>query len=283
MVTYNDDMQDHADFLEKQILKLMVKATENAAVIIRRNYRKSSQYQDKLSHLDIVTETDFASQEVIKQTLTQGMIELGINETEVGFVEEESDVDRVRKHCFIIDPLDGTTNFSSGIPYFCISIGYAVDQKIQVGVVFDPISETFYWGEVDKGSFVKSALNGEKRLKLLNKPIKSWIVGAHLNGLDVFRDQLNYYQRIYPQVRALRNTGSLTLDLCLMADNVYDVVFNQGCYIWDLAAASVILNEAGATIYDIRGNDLEFNWRKTKTKLQIIACKPENKQIILSF
>lgn len=266
-----------------QILSLMINAAEESAKIIRANFRQSDQYQDKSSHLDIVTATDLASQNSIHDILKSGMIKLGINESDIGFIEEECKTDLVKHHTFIVDPIDGTTNFASGIPFSCISIGYAVDRNMQLGVVLEPFSKTLYWGEVGQGSFVRDILRGEQRLLTSVKPAKSWIVGAHLNALDVVAEQFASYQKIYPHVRGMRNIGSLTLDLCFMADNVIDAVLNQGCYVWDLAAVSVILHEAGGALYDYQGIPLQFDWTESKKKYQVIACHPEIKEDLLKL
>lgn len=260
----------------------MIKVAEQSAQIIRANFRQSHEYQDKSSHIDIVTATDTASQASIHQSLISGMKSLGIYENVVGFIEEESSSDAVKEHNFIVDPIDGTTNFASGIPLSCISIGYAVGREMKIGVVLDPFSKTLYWGEVGHGSFVKNDLLGERRLQIKTKPMKQWIVSAHLNGLDVVNKQFSTYQKIYPHVRGLRNMGSLIWDLCFLADNIVDVVFNQGCYFWDLAAASVILNEAGGKIFNNQGGDLQLDWKNTKKKYALIACSPDTIKEVLS-
>lgn len=267
----------------QDILSIMIAAAEQSALLIRDNFRKTDSYQDKSSHLDIVTETDVASQQIIHDVLVAGMKRLGVDNDGVGFVQEESGSDQLKEHNFIVDPIDGTTNYSSGIPFSCISIGYAVKRKLTLGVVLEPFSNTLYWGEVGKGAFAKDLLLGERQLSLQLKPETSWIVGAHLNSIDVVDSQFLTYQNIYPHVRGLRNIGSLTLDLCFMADNVIDVVFNKGSYLWDVAAASVLLGEAGGMLYDLQGDTLEIDWEDTKKKYQLFACHPANKDTVLAY
>ena len=75
--------------------------------------------------------------------------------------------------------------------------------------------------------------------------------------------------------------GSLTLDLCLLADNALDGVLNRGCFFWDLAAANIILEEAGGMIYNTDGEKLSFNWEDTKSKYHLIACHPKSKENLL--
>lgn len=265
------------------ILTLMTEAAKSSGQIIRDNFRQDTRHENKSSHLDIVTKTDHLSQNNIHELLTAGMTKLGFAPSDIGFVEEESIADDIKKHNFIVDPIDGTTNFASGIPFTCVSIAYAVDKQMIIGLVYEPFSDTLYWGETGKGSFVKNSLFGQKPLKLEQKPIKSWLVGAHLNGLDVVDSQFATYQQIYAQVRGLRNIGSLTLDLCLMADNVFDAIYNKGCFMWDLAAASVILREAGGELYDYHGQVLDFDWQDTRKKYQVIACHPQSLEEVASF
>lgn len=265
------------------VLELMIKAARQSGELIKQNFRQSNHAQNKTSHLDIVTQTDRLSQQGIHECLISGMNECGVNSSDIGFVEEESSQDSIRYHNFIVDPLDGTSNFASGIPYSCVSIAYAEEQEVKMGVVFDPFTNSLYWGEKNQGAFIQTQPQNQRQLKLLPKPTKSWMVASHFNGLEVVAQQFASYQKIYPQVRGLRNMGSITLDLCLMADNIFDVVLNRGCYFWDLAAAKVILEEAGGKIYSLApdekvdGQDLSFDWIETKKKYQIMASHPETK------
>jgi myo-inositol-1(or 4)-monophosphatase len=267
------------DFEKLDNLNLMIQAAEKSATLIRANFRQSHAFEDKASHQDIVTQTDLQSQQSLKDILTQGMIALKYAESEIGFVAEESQQDNLQTHNFIIDPLDGTSNFASGIPHACISVGYAENEEIKIGVVLDPFSETLFWGEKNQGSFLKSKLLGEKTLKLQAKPVQEWMIAAHFNSKDssVAAKQFEQYKQLYPHIRGLRNIGSLTLDLCWQADNIFDVVLNQGCYFWDLAAASVILREAGGELFDLSGSPLQFDWQNSKQPYAFMSCHPENK------
>lgn len=267
----------------EKVLKLMKSAAEKSGEIIRSNFRQTNGYSEKASHKDIVTKTDIESQENIQRILTKGMLELGFTKDEIGFIEEESDSDDVKKYNFIVDPIDGTTNFSSGIPISCVLIGFSVGKKVVVGVLFEAFSETMYWAEVGEGAFVKSSLYGERKVISTQKPINEWVVAAHLNAHDVAETQFEIYQKIYPKIRGMRNIGCLALDLCFLADGVMDAVFCNGCYFWDLAAVSVILREAGAEIYDLEEKPAEFNWGNTKHRYGIVATRPENKALVFNF
>jgi myo-inositol-1(or 4)-monophosphatase len=266
-----------------QILTLVKNVAMQAGQLVCDNFRRGDQYQEKDSHADIVTESDFSSQQLIHEEVIAGMRDLGIAPETIGFIEEENSNDVLQYNNFIVDPIDGTTNFASGLPYSCISIAYAIGDVVNFGVVYEPFSETMYWGEKSKGSFLTNKRHGERRLQLKSKPIDQWLVSAHLNGPDVIEDQFTSYQRIYPKVRGMRNIGSLTLDLCMMADNVFDVVLNRGCYIWDLAAAQLLLREAGGELYRLNGEVCEFDWDETQKKYDVIACHPDNINEVMSL
>ncbi len=271
----------------EHILSLMTSAAKSAGRIVTSAFRTDIDVKEKTSHADVVTSTDVASQRNIHDLLLEGMQKLGYAENEIGFIQEESSSNSVRQHNFIVDPIDGTTNFASGIPFSCISIAYAASTTLRLGVVYDPFSDTLYSGEVGNGSCVESLRFGKKSLALQHKPIDDWIVSAQLNGQDEneVAGQFATYQKIYPQVRGLRNMGSLTLELCLMADNVVDALYNHGSFFWDLAAVSVILREAGGELYDIdaRGQVLEFDWEDTQKKYRLFACRPEAQETVHRF
>jgi len=261
----------------------MITAAQQSGEIIRNNFRQDTSSQNKTSHLDIVTQTDLDSQQEIHKLLVDGMTKLGFEPSEIGFIEEESSSDSLKKHNFIVDPIDGTTNFAAGIPFSSISIAYALEQDLKIGVILDPFSQTLYWGESGQGSYLQNQLLGKRELKLKPKPKTSWMVGAHLNGPDTVESQFKLYQKIFPQVRGLRNIGSVALDISMMADNVFDLILNQGCFMWDLAAARVILEEAGGQLYDYDGNQLQFNWHKSKKKYQLFACHPDIKNQVMEY
>lgn len=265
------------------ILTLMIEAAEHSAQIIRKNFRHVSQIQNKTSHQDIVTNTDVQSQQVIHDHLLQGMKKLGYDEAIIGFVEEESTGDSVKTHTFIVDPLDGTTNFAAGIPFSGISIAYAEQKEIKLGVIFEPYSETLYWGEKGQGSYVKSELFGEHALLFSPKPMTSWLVAAHFNSSEIAQKQFSIYQKIYPHIRGLRNIGALVLDCGLLADGVLDAIFVHGCCLWDLAAAQVILPEAGYGLYTLQGEKLKLEWDNTKYKYEVMACSPNDLDQIMNI
>jgi len=269
--------------IKKTILDLMKEAAQKAAAVIKENFYTDNDSDEKKSHKDIVTKTDKLSQKIINEHLISGMKELGFDESEIGFIEEESSDDVVKEHTFIVDPIDGTSNFSASIPHVCVSIGYAKDRKMIAGVVLNPLSGDLYFGEKGKGSFLENEALGQEKLMIVPKQMSSWIVASHFNHLDVMDKQFATYKKLYPSVRGLRNMGSLTLDVCFAAQGVMSAVFCNGSKFWDLAAAIVILEEAGGKIYDGSGNELEFDWQETKRGYETVTCHPDDKEKIFEF
>lgn len=258
------------------ILELMIRAAEEAAHVVREQFRTTRTYQDKSSHQDIVTETDRQSEARILTVLRDGMSRLGYTESNIGFITEEQTTDQVQSTNFIIDPIDGTSNFSSGIPHVAIAIGFAEGEKTKLGVVLNPFTRTAYWGERNNGAYCRQESAEPRRLKLAQRPMDTWLVAAHFNGTDVAAEQFALYQRLYPHVRGLRNAGSLILDLCSLADDALAAVLNKKAFLWDIAAAGVIVEEAGGALYDLAGNPLSLDWQHPDTDYDLAACYPSS-------
>jgi myo-inositol-1(or 4)-monophosphatase len=265
------------------ILNLMLEAAQKSAVIIRENFYTDNDSDEKQSNKDIVTKTDKFSQKTINEHLTNGMIELGFLVDSIGFIEEESQNDVVKEHTFVVDPIDGTSNFSAGIPNVCISIAYAKNKELILGVVLNPLSGDLYWGEKGKGSFLKNGLVAEMKLETIEREPSAWMVAGHFNGMEVADEQFANYKKLYPHVRGLRNLGSLTLDVCFAAQGAMDLVMNLGAYFWDLAAARVILEEAGGKIYAPDGSELVFDWLDTRKRYENIVCHPNIKDKVFEL
>jgi myo-inositol-1(or 4)-monophosphatase len=157
-------------------------------------------------------------------------------------------------HVWIVDPLDGTTNFLHGIPLFAISIGLERDGVLVAGLIFNPITDEMFVAERGKGAFLN-----ERRLRVAaRRELADTVIGCglpHRGGrvdLDLFRKELAAVQ---PQVAGLRRTGAAALDMAWVAAGRFDGFWERGLSPWDLAAGLVILREAGGFATDIDGGD----------------------------
>jgi myo-inositol-1(or 4)-monophosphatase len=154
---------------------------------------------------------------------------------------------------WIIDPLDGTTNFIHGVPIFSIAIGVEYDGDIILGVVYDPTRDELFYAEKNKGT------------SLNNKSIRvSQVKQAELALLATgypfrVKEYLNLYQesfkRLYQQVSGIRRAGSAALDLCYVACGRFDGFWELGLQAWDIAAASIIIKQAGGQLTDFSGGE----------------------------
>ena len=154
-------------------------------------------------------------------------------------------------HKWIIDPLDGTTNYLHGYPCFAVSIGLEIEGEMQIGVVYHPILDELFYGEKGKGAF----LNGDRlRVSRVDVLDRSFLC----TGLPyVLREDPDFYLRYFREFAirsfAIRRPGSAVLDLCFLAAGRFDGFWELRLHAWDVAAGSLIITEAGGKVTDFRG------------------------------
>lgn len=135
------------------MITILEKAARGAGGIVLSYFHKESHITRKTSHQNLVTEADTSSQAFIKKMITEAMIQRGISGNEIGFIGEENLETKGTKHTFIIDPLDGTNNFASGLDYFSISIAHVEDGAVKDGVIYWPSRDILYYAVAGKGAF----------------------------------------------------------------------------------------------------------------------------------
>ena len=145
-----------------------------------------------------------------------------------------------KNNFWIIDPIDGTTNFLHGIPHFCISLAYASNEEIISGVIFDPIKNEMYYGEKNSGAYFQN-----QRIRVSKKKkLEECLFGSNLESL--MDNDLN-----------MRISGSAALDLAYVSSGRLDGFFQKNLNIWDIAAGFIILKEAGGQISPIEVNKIK--------------------------
>ena len=220
---------------------LMLKATKAAGKVVLKNYGKVGKIRLKAPR-SIVTKVDILSEQTIVKTISKKF-------PEHNFITEESDfIDKKSKFTWIIDPIDGTTNFVSGIPNFAVSIALAKNNSVVMGVVYNPYTEDMYIAEKGKGSYLNN-----KRLKVSTKKrFDECVLGFSLpSDIGLSKKSLSILSRNYGTFRALRNTGSAALNLCYVADKKFDMYFTLNLHSWDVAAAKLVVEEAGGKTTNI--------------------------------
>ncbi|MBN1559268.1 inositol monophosphatase [candidate division KSB1 bacterium] len=152
---------------------------------------------------------------------------------------------------WIIDPLDGTTNYIHGVPIFTVSIGVEYDGDVIVGVVYDPTRDELFYAEKNKGAFlndksIRASQVDQAELVLLGTGYPFRIK----EYLDLYQES---FKRFFQQVSGIRRAGSAALDLCYVACGRFDGFWELGLHPWDIAAASLILEQAGGLVTDFGG------------------------------
>ena len=206
-------------------LNVMIKACEKASKILIRDFGEIENLQvSAKGPKDFVTNSDKKVEQVLIKELSKK--KYSIISEEAGTIIRENN-----KDFWIIDPIDGTTNFLHGIPHFCISIAYACNNEILSGVIFDPIKNEIFYGEKNGGAFFN---NQRIRVSKKNK-FNECLFGSNLESIKNI--ELN-----------MRISGSAALDLAYVAAGRLDGFFQKKLNIWDIAAGIIILEEAGGKI-----------------------------------
>ncbi len=194
---------------------------------------------------DLVTEADITVENFFKEELNKLY-------PDVPVVGEESTTGESFKTAFIIDPLDGTTNFAHHYPAFCISIAYVEDNEIQEGWVYNPLLSEFFYGKRGIGAF----LNDEKIRVSDTERLKTALLATGFPYLDQYMPMiLNYFNHVLPHCIGIRRGGSAALDLCYTACGRFDGFFELGLKPWDVAAGILFIREAGGVVTDIYGKE----------------------------
>jgi myo-inositol-1(or 4)-monophosphatase len=230
------------------MLNVAVKAARRAATIINRASLNLERLQiDRKQHNDFVTEVDKAAEETIIETLSEAYPNHGFLAEESGELLNNSD------HIWIIDPLDGTTNFIHGFPQYAISIALSVNGVLQQAVIYDPNRDELFSASKGGGAYVdRRRLRVADQIKLDNA-----LIGT---GFPYRQDQdVDQYLKIFAdmtrQCAGLRRPGAASLDLAYVAAGRYDGFFESELKPWDMAAGALIITEAGGLVGNYRGEE----------------------------
>lgn len=236
-------------FNQHPMLNVAVKAARAAGAIINRaaldvEALRISQKQVN----DFVTEVDQASEAAIIETLLTAYPGHGILAEESGSQHGAKDSDYV----WIIDPLDGTTNFIHGFPFYCVSIALAVKGKIEHAVVYDPTRNDLFTATRGRGAFLNDRrLRVSKRIRLADCLVST---GFPFRPGDNFKEYMAMMGDVMQRTAGLRRPGAAALDLAYVAAGYTDGFFEKGLQPWDVAAGSLLVTEAGGLVGNLSGD-----------------------------
>jgi myo-inositol-1(or 4)-monophosphatase len=220
---------------------------------------------DYKSKRDVVTDADYASERLVIDAIKvrhPGDAILAEESGEhAGVVRDDGSRNG---RTWVIDPLDGTVNYANGIPFYCVSIGLVVDDRPAVGVVLDPARDDLYTATADG----PACLGGEPVVASTKEALSDYVVSLAVIG----RGGLSRERRIAPQIRIHRRMGSAALALAYVANGRFDAfVQNGGLSPWDIAAAGLIAERAGAVVTSIAG-DAWWNPKLTGPRANVVAA-----------
>lgn len=236
-------------------LKRIVEFTEEIAIdagkILLSGFRSEDTTISYKSRTNLVTNIDKKSEEFLFKSIEKKYP----NHTIIA--EEGSRRDAAGEFVWYVDPLDATNNFAHGIPFFCISIGIfsRIIERVVAGVVFDPYNDELFKGIMNDGAF----LNNERIHVSSINDIGISILGTGFpyNKTDTKNNNLAEFNAFLPMIQGVRRLGSAALDLCYLACGRIDGYWEPGLYPWDMAAGSLIVQEADGMVTKYNGNRFE--------------------------
>jgi len=230
------------------MLNVAVKAARAAGAIINRAALDVESVRISQKQVnDFVTEVDHASEAIIIETLLTAYPDHGIWAEESGKTHGARNAESV----WIIDPLDGTTNFIHGFPVYCVSIALAVRGKVEQAVIYDPSRNDLFTATNGRGAYLNERrLRVSKRTQLKESLIST---GFPFRPGDNFNNYLRMMSEVMQRTAGLRRPGAAALDLAYVAAGYTDGFFETGLSAWDVAAGSLLVTEAGGLIGNFTG------------------------------
>lgn len=253
-----------------------IQIAKAAGKIQRANFGQSLNQQIKASSIDIVTQIDLQCDELIRTKLKSSFPN-DIIMTEETF-QEEQPIDL--SQTWVIDPLDGTTNYAHAFPYFAVSIAYFENGEPIVGVVYNPISDECFSANKGHGAY----LNDQKLSVSTEKPIHQCLLTTGFPYDVVNGDNKLYlerFTRMLEKAQGIRRPGAAALDLAFLAAGRIDGFWEYKLSPWDVAAGCLLIKEAGGTLSSIEGAPLRYDQRR----IHILATNTHSlqHQIIETF
>jgi myo-inositol-1(or 4)-monophosphatase len=239
------------------LITVMQRAVRKAAPRLRRDFGEVEQLQvSRKGPADFVSNADRRAEQTIVDELRNARPDWGLLVEEAGEIPGDP-----AKPRWIVDPLDGTTNFLHGIPHFAISI--AVEERrpdgrseITQGIVYQPLTDESFWAEKGRGAWLQ-----DRRLRVsARRDMIETVIGTGIphSGRGSSEDWAKIYSAVGPNVSGIRRMGSAALDLAWVAAGRFDGFWEDKLALWDTAAGVLLVREAGGFVTDYRGSDRAF-------------------------
>ena len=235
----------------ERIVHKMIEVVRECGQIILNADRKELEIDSKAGPANFVTEYDKKVQDMLEEELMKIV-------PEAKFVGEEENSEKVTEtgKYFVVDPIDGTTNFIKDYHVSCISVALVVSGKVEIGIVYNPYLNEMFWAQRGKGAYCN-----DKRINVSNQPLNNGIV---LFGTSLYYEELNektfeMAYEYFKQALDVRRSGSAALDLCSIAAGRAELFFELRLSPWDYAAGTLIVEEAGGVVTTVEGEAISFD------------------------
>ena len=240
-------------------IDFLIDISKEAGEILKEGFGKSHQITYK-SAINIVTEIDRKSEDLLVSRIRAAFPEHSIVAEESGFFDGRND------HRWFIDPVDGTSNYAKGFPMFCVSIGYAYQGRVRLAAVYDPLRDESYYAERGQGAW----LNGERiHVTATERLIDSMLVTGFPYDMNEMDNNLKHFVDMSHKVHTIRRLGSAVLDQAYVAAGRLDGYWEIGVSAWDIAAGTLLMEEAGCLVTTVKGDPDFF-----KPPFDVLAANP---------
>lgn len=243
----------------EQELVVARQAAQKARAILLDHYGKLTQVESKYQ-AGLVSEADRAAELAIRSHLMDAFPQYGFLGEEDAFVNPTKLQIDDRQGAWVVDPLDGTTNYIHRFPIFCISIALVISRQPVVGVIDVPILNNTYWARKGKGAFRDGQRLDVTKTSQLAQCLAA--TGFNAEKEEVLSSQLSVFNRLVRKARGVRRPGSAAFDLCMVASGVFDFFWESELSPWDVAAGQLLVEEAGGTLTTYSGGTYS-PWQKT--------------------
>lgn len=237
-----------------------VEVTKQAGKMIREALQKDITIMQKSSPVDLVTETDQKVEQLIISSIKEKYPThsfIGEESVAAGATSVLTD-----NPTWIIDPIDGTTNFVHRFPFVSVSIGFTVNKEIEFGIVYSCIEDKLYTARKGKGAFCNGLPIKVSRQNDISQSMVLTEMGFKKNP-EVFKTMMDNMKKILSiPVHGIRSPGSAAVNMCLVACGSADAYYHMGIHCWDMAGGAAVVTEAGGVIMDISGGPFDLMSRR---------------------
>lgn len=226
----------------------LLETARKAGACLKEHFNKGIAIRKK-GALDLVTAADEAAEALVIEAISSAFPDDAI------VAEESGSRDGTSGYQWIIDPLDGTTNFAHNFPQFAVSIAVAHEGAVILGVVFDPVKDEFFFAEKGRGAYLNDIKIGVNTREEIGDALG--VTGFSYDRRQRMDELLGRARSILENCQGLRRLGSAALDLCYVACGRFDVFIEDGLNAWDIAAGQLLVTEAGGVVSLLDGSQLD--------------------------